>query len=324
MDAWAVAPAFLLLAAAAVASPHIAVETPVFDFGTIANGSEVLHDFVVRNTGDSDLEVQRIVSSCNACLQADIELNTIPPGKSCLLHSALDLREMDGPVSREIVLHSNDPDSESTTVELRGVVIPYYQLAPTQVNIDMSQGQNEGATEIVPLLALRAPLSKVSTGDRRVAALVTQEGNDRYQLSVKAVEALPQGNTMIGLTVQSTDPGDPPCRVSVLIHNPPDLELIPEKLRFEALSEPQVRILWVKQHGSSPLELIDVVPSSDAFRAEVNPDMNGLDYRIYVTALGRPKAGSRKMALTLKLRDQNRVLRNVEVPITIDAPGGGR
>ena len=91
----------LVLGAARIAAaPRIEIDQPIFDFGSVANGTEVVHDFAIRNSGDSELDLGRVVSSCESCLRGSLGGTRIPPGGQAILHARLDLRSLDGAVSR--------------------------------------------------------------------------------------------------------------------------------------------------------------------------------------------------------------------------------
>lgn len=135
---------------------------------------------------------------------------------------------------------------------------------------------------------------------------------------MQALDSLPRGNTRVRLALRTADPDDPPCSVVGLIRNPPDLELIPEKLRFMPQEGRQMRILWLKQHGASPLALLDVIPPSGKFQCEIDPDPDGCDYRIYITAWDQNATAGGAGALTLKMQDQNRQVRLVLVPVSVN------
>jgi len=301
-----------------LAAPQIVVDQPIYDFGSITNGSQILHDFAIRNAGDAELEIDRVVSSCAACLQASLEKTRIPPGGESVLHARLDLRSLDGTVSRVLSVYCNDPNSNPLVVGLTGVVVPFYQVTPTEIDLDLSRGQQMAAAEIVPLLNLHAPLSQVLCDDTNIVASLSMEASNQFMLTLAAAKSLPRGNAAISLTIRSADSNDPPCRVTGFVHNPPDLELIPERLRFRPQAEPQMRILWIKQHGASPLILLDVVSPSDKFLCEIDPDSSGYDYRIYITASAQDAAAGQTNVLVLKMRDQSQKECSVQVPISVD------
>jgi hypothetical protein len=300
------------------AAPQIAVDQPIYDFGCITNGTQILHDFAIHNAGDAELEISRVVSSCEACLRASLEKTNIPPGGEGVLHARLDLRLLNGTVSRAILLDCNDPNNDPLVVGLTGVVVPAYQITPAEIDLDLSQGQQTAVAEIVPLLNLHAPLSKVFCDDTNITASLAMEASNQFMLTLAVAKSLPRGNATINLTIRSADTNDPPCRITGFVHNPPDLELIPERLRFQPRTEPQMRILWVKQHGASPLILLDVLSPSDKFHCEIDPGSSGYDYRIYITAWQQEAAAGQTNVLILKMRDRNQKERSVPVSVSVD------
>jgi hypothetical protein len=50
----------ILTASIAAAGPTIAVPVDRYDFGSVAEDDEVVHDFVIRNTGDAELTISQV------------------------------------------------------------------------------------------------------------------------------------------------------------------------------------------------------------------------------------------------------------------------
>src|ERR1700722_18659419 len=83
-------------------TPHMVIVEPNLDFGPVTNGFLLQHDFCISNSGDAPLIINRILSSCNACLHVAIEKTNVPPGEGTVVHSLLDLRLLNGPVTRTV------------------------------------------------------------------------------------------------------------------------------------------------------------------------------------------------------------------------------
>ena len=49
-----------LMPTAALAAPNAEVEGTVHDFGTVLEGTDVVHGFVIKNTGDAALEIKNV------------------------------------------------------------------------------------------------------------------------------------------------------------------------------------------------------------------------------------------------------------------------
>jgi hypothetical protein len=308
----------------ASATPRLKVDEPVWNFGTLTNRPEVTHTFTLRNLGGTDLEISRVVSGCDTCLRTVLERERIEPGGSSLLHCRLDLRSLDGSVTRMLAVHSNDPDRPVLELGMTGVTVLSYLVTPVELVLDLTQGQQTAIAEIIPLQNLRAPLSRVTGADTNLVATLAAAGTNRFQLTVRALPSLPRGRKLVNLVISSSDTNDPPCRVTVAVHNPADFELMPARLQFQPLAAPQMRILWVKQHGTSPLTLLDVIPSSDKFRCEIDPEPASQDYRIYITAWDQEVVSGQAGTLTLKLRDARQQERMVSVPVSVEQGDGER
>src|SRR5262249_4947330 len=69
----------------AAASPQLEINEPVWSFGPLTNVPAVTHQFIVRNTGDSELLITKVLSSCEACLQASADHDAIAPGGLAVL-----------------------------------------------------------------------------------------------------------------------------------------------------------------------------------------------------------------------------------------------
>src|SRR5436190_1300935 len=138
---WRAALVVLLAGSGAGVDAKMAVDLPTYNFGFVANDSQVLHDFVIRNTGDNTLEIRRVVSECEACLTANIEKMKIPPGGTSVLHCRLDLRSLSGRVSRTVSVDGDDSREGPLVLELRGEVVSAYRVSPPAIGLDLSQGQ---------------------------------------------------------------------------------------------------------------------------------------------------------------------------------------
>jgi len=315
--------AFFFLCLVAVgkiqAAPRMEIDQPLWNFGIVTNLAVLTHDFVIRNAGDVPLEISSVVSSCNACLRAGVEQTKIPPGGTTVLHSQLDLRLLSGDITRAIMIDCNDPQSPSSVLELAGVAVPAYQVVPAEIDLDLSQGQQTAMVEIRPLFKLHADLSQVVCDDTNLVVTVSPESSAGFVLTVQAKKMLPRGETFANVTARSADSNDLPCHLIAWIHNPPDLELIPLQLTFLPQAEPQMRILWLKQHGAARMTLLDAIPSTDKYHCEIDPDANGFDYRIYVTVWEQQPFAGKTNALTLKMVDSLNHEQSVTMPIIVEA-----
>lgn len=91
-------------------APHLDLPMREYDFGRIGKSQNVTAVFAVQNTGQADLVIAGIVTSCG-CTTAEISNNVIPPGRRADLAVTFDpdFHEVNGEITRVVWLATNDP-----------------------------------------------------------------------------------------------------------------------------------------------------------------------------------------------------------------------
>jgi hypothetical protein len=301
-------------------APQMVIDHQFWNFGTITNGAIFSHDYCVSNAGDATLTISNVISTCSVCLHAFIDQTNIPPGTATMLHARLDLRILDGPVTRDILVNGNDPQNPASVLELNGTSIRLYQVEPLAPVLDLTSGPNTTTAQITPSFNLHAPLSHVSCDDTNLQVDITSETGGAFLLTVQAADWVPGDSGVIAMTIRSSDTNDPPCAMGVYVRNPPKMELLPTQLTFQPRAEEQTRVLWLKQHGSSLLTLLDAIPPPGNFHCEIDPDPDGYDYAIYLTASQLPLTPGQVGSLLLKMTDASHQEKDVIVPILVGTP----
>jgi rhodanese-related sulfurtransferase len=105
----AVAIVCLAFAAAVSAAPQIHVEEPTYDFGAILEGFVVTHVFVIENTGDEVLQIERVAASCG-CTTTALATDSLAPGESVDLEVLIDTAGFGGRIGKSVYVYTNDPE----------------------------------------------------------------------------------------------------------------------------------------------------------------------------------------------------------------------
>lgn len=92
---------------AAQSGPRLEIEPGEWDFGNTGPGETLLHDFVLKNTGNRDLVLGRIASAC-ACAAAVVGTEVLPPDGETVLRVTLETRDYRGVLERWLTITSND------------------------------------------------------------------------------------------------------------------------------------------------------------------------------------------------------------------------
>ncbi len=134
----------LAIAATVCAAPEVYVEEPIYDFGSILEGFAVTHVFIIQNTGNETLVIERVAASCG-CTTTELATDRLAPGASVELEVLIDTAGFGGQrISKSISIQTNDPrypDSSSSdeplfTLRVTGDVIRMqsYHLSVSRMN----------------------------------------------------------------------------------------------------------------------------------------------------------------------------------------------
>ncbi len=178
-------------------APRLTILEPIKDYGVIPKGQKLDWSFVVKNTGDADLEIIAAKPSCG-CTVADFD-KVIKPGQTGKVNAHVDTTNFTGPISKTIELETNDPSVPSSQLTIAAVVKPYVEAYPAGfVRYMLLQG--EAATQSVVLyseeeapfdivkVATPADWIKVSyakiTDPAQLAPGVGRPGQNQYRVDI--------------------------------------------------------------------------------------------------------------------------------------------
>lgn len=124
---------------ARAASPRIAWEGKVFDFGDTIQGRTIRHAYKFRNVGDAPLQITKVDPSCGCTLVA-APAEAIAPGAAGEIAVEFDSGTRVGFQNFRIVVFSNDPAEvdlgpKITLLQFRGEVLTRYVLSPPMFNL---------------------------------------------------------------------------------------------------------------------------------------------------------------------------------------------
>jgi hypothetical protein len=115
--------------------PGIAVDQPVFDFGEVRRGDEVVHTFTFRNSGDAELLIDRVKSTCG-CTGVLLTEKNIPPGAEGTIKATFRSGNFQGRVTKRILLYSNVPGAEPVRFTIQGMVNPLLTVTPDRLDFE--------------------------------------------------------------------------------------------------------------------------------------------------------------------------------------------
>jgi hypothetical protein len=162
----------------------IQVADAVFDFGEVMEGSEVIHEFTVKNDGKGVLQIEQVKPGCG-CTAAQFD-RAVPAGGAGKVTLKLDTRGYEGKVKKTATVFSNDPEEPRLILTLQGVVKTLIDVRPSS-SVTFRGLADQQTRKVVDLVGSKPfRIQKVeSTLEGKVAhELETMETGKGYRLKI--------------------------------------------------------------------------------------------------------------------------------------------
>lgn len=167
--------------------PVLSLAEDRHNFGDVFKGEEVVHHFVIKNTGGSALIIQKIKPGCG-CTYVKHD-KSIPPGGSGLVTLKVNTAKLSaGKQSKWADIHSNDPSNLRKRIYMDGNVTTAFTVSPTYPRLNTVLGEDD--TLVVTLNKAVDAEFKVTAvkalNNRVIPELETVVAGQTYKINVKA------------------------------------------------------------------------------------------------------------------------------------------
>src|SRR6266568_9268167 len=126
-------------------APRLTIVEPVKDYGTVPKGDKLEWAFLVKNTGDSDLQIIAAKPGCG-CTVADFD-KVIKPGDTGKVTAHVDTTNFSCPIAKPVTLETNDPNTPTAQLTINAIVKPYVEAHPAGfVRFQLLQGETDTQT----------------------------------------------------------------------------------------------------------------------------------------------------------------------------------
>lgn len=183
--------------------PRISCEERVYDFGTKDNTLKVKHTFIIKNSGDADLVIRKIKTTCG-CTVAELSNKTIAPGETADLNAIFTLRNRHGHQQKSIKITSNDPKQPTLALYLKGEAVSELEIKPRSLYFRQQSATN-AAVKTVEIIS-KKPLNitnVTSSTEFLLPSIESIKSNNVYKLTVALVTPIPQGHTRGTIKLQN-------------------------------------------------------------------------------------------------------------------------
>jgi len=307
--------------------PKLMVPEKIRDMGKVAQGEVLNVDFAVVNEGDETLEIKAVRPTCG-CTVADFD-REIAPGKTGYIKARLDTRDFSGPISKSILVMTNDPQDPTRTLVIKTVVHPYVQVLPRAL-VRFNAIQHEPMEQKITVVAgeedknfkvnsVKSSVPFLLASVRPVPAdqLLAGKSPQQYEITLTMKENPPVGPVNTVLEIETNHPKAKTVPVKVFGVVRALLHVTPSQIQFgavEAKKQPGRNVIVINNRsGGVTVTVTNAAVNDPAFDAEVVVIEKGRRYQVTVTVNPDASAGPRDAVLTLKTSDPE--FPTVEVPV---------
>lgn len=267
------------------ARPSLALSHDSYDFGVVAQGTVVVHEFEVKNAGTADLVIERIIPSCG-CTAATMVSPTVKPGASERIKVTFDTSGFMGPKTKTVQILTNDPQSSEQVLKLKGSVLSGVKVEPSRVSFGeispsapVSDRRREFSVELVNGDNLE--IAKTSTLSRFLTVTPLETKGRRVTVQVEVAPNTPRGDFRDRVVVELTGGRSTTINVPVTAFIAGDIRLSSSTVSFGVVSGGTVieRRVQFENRSSAPISLNALESSEPAVEAsfvEVQPGRQGV------------------------------------------------
>ncbi|MGD8441777.1 MAG: DUF1573 domain-containing protein [Holophagae bacterium] len=314
-------------AAQAQGTPRLVVPSKIIDIGTVSQGVVADAVFELVNEGDAALVVKAVRPTCG-CTVADFD-REIPAGGKGKVEAKLDTKDFAGPISKSILVMTDDPQMPTVTLVIKADVRPFIEVLPrplVRFNAVLHEPMSQTFTVVgadpeksVKVLGVDSSVPFITTSVRKLGEdeLIKGKSPSQYEVTLALADDAPIGPVNAVLTVKTDlkEASEVPVKVYGVIRSL--IHVTPSQVQFgsvEAASRPGRNLIVVNNRtDGSKMEITDVAVDDPAFAAQLAPIEDGRRYQVTVMIKPDADPGSRNATLTLTTTDKD--FPKVTVPI---------
>lgn len=305
--------------------PVMEIVQKIIDFGAVPKGEKLKAVFEIKNTGQAPLEINQVRPTCG-CTVANFD-KTIAPGATGKVSAEVDTTAFLGPISKAIIVFTNDPQARNTTLLVKADVKAFIEVLPRSL-LRFNVLQGEPAANKVLLVSADGSAFKilgvdVADGPYEVKyrELAKEERNANYAGSQWEVAVTVPANAKEGMLnhklvvkTDSAKAAEVPLTVSGLVR--PIIQVVPAEIAFGAVPNdaPVGRnIILINNRQGFELKL-DNIEIAEPFTTEVVPLQAGQRFQVAVTLpAGTAKGTSLRTTMKISTNDPSRPV--IEIPV---------
>ena len=309
----------------AIAAPKIEVVPETKDAGVVAKGHVIETTFVVKNNGGSDLIITDARPGCG-CTVASFD-KVIKPGGEGKIQTSVDTKSFSGPISKSVLLVSNDPERGQINLFVKATVKPFVDILPQPyVRVAVVKGDSDSRDVILlseektfkPVVAessqpyVKAEISPAGEKDK-----IPGHPGDQYRVRITVTPDAPEGLLNAPVRITTGVPQQPNIEIPISGVVRARVSVTPVMVNFgnfTAGKDPITRnIVVTNNKPGTPVRVTKAEVSVPGFITDVVPTQEGISYTVVVKASDKVKTGALDGTVKLFTTDKEKPM--IELPL---------
>ena len=309
----------------AVAVPKIEVIPETNEAGIVPKGKVIETTFVIKNHGGSDLVISDARPGCG-CTVASFD-KVIKPGGEGKVQTSVDTKSFSGPISKSVLLVSNDPERGQINLFIKATVKPFVDILPQPyVRLSVVKGDTDARDVIIvseeksfkPAIAEAAqPYVKAEISPAGEKDKLPGHPGEQYKLHILVTADAPEGllNAPIRITTGVSQQPNIEIPVSGIVRARVSVTPVMVNFgNFTAGKDPITRnIVVTNNKPGSPIKVTKAEVSIPGFITDVVPTQEGISYTVVVKAGDKIKKGTLDGTVKLYTTDKEKAV--IELPL---------
>jgi hypothetical protein len=311
--------------ASKVSAPKIEIAPEMKDAGTVPKGHVIDTTFVVKNAGGSDLVITDARPGCG-CTVASFD-KLIKPGAEGKIITSVDTKNFAGPISKSLLVLSNDPDRPQINLFIKAMVKPFVDVLPQPyVRFAVVKGDSDSRDVIVFSEEKTFKPAVAETAQSYVKAEITPAGEkdkiagragEQYKLHITITGDAPEGLLNAPIRIATGVAQQPTVEIPVSGLVRERVSVTPKLVNFgnfTAGKDPITRNVVVNNNKpQSQIKVTRAEVSVPGFITDVVPTQEGVSYTVVIKASDKIKKGPIDGVVKLYTTDKEKAV--IELPL---------
>ena len=264
-----------------VVGPQIRFSEKAFDFGKIKSSDIAVHNFIVTNVGDAELDITMVTPGCGCTTAGDWD-RKIQPGQTGKIPIQFNPAKFTGLVTNKYVsVTCNDPAQPNPMLYLHAMVWTPIEVQPPHLYFMPVEGETTNESKTVRIVSnLPEPVTLETPTSANPAfkmALKTLQPGKEFEMRISydppASNAVPSGDIFIKTSTTNM----PVLNITTYAMVQPALQAMPGQIRLPAngSSVGYRHSALIRNNSSAPVTLSEPAVNSEGVTVKLTETQPG-------------------------------------------------